>query len=162
MLKEEKEIYLLGDFNRDLLSNQVNKAWTDYMEPFGLFQIVTQATRETTESKTLIDHIYANCPENVKPVLVDNLYWPPNSSIQWNDFFENCLEKVLKEEKEIYLLGDFNRDLLSNQVNKAWTDYMEPFGLFQIVTQATRETTESKTLIDHIYANCPENVNSIK
>ena len=68
---------------------------------------------------------------------------------------------MLKEEKEIYLMGDFNRDLLSNQVNKAWTDYMEPFGLFQLVTQATRETAESKTLIDHIYANCQENVNSI-
>ena len=38
---------------------------------------------------------------------------------------------------------------------------MEQFGLFQLVTQVTRETAESKTLIDHIYANCPENVNSI-
>ena len=28
------------------------------------------------------------------------------TSIQWNEFFEDCIEKVLQEEKEIYILGD--------------------------------------------------------
>ena len=30
--------------------------------------------------------------------------------------FEECTEKVLGEEKEIYLLGDINRDLLNNHI----------------------------------------------
>ena len=38
---------------------------------------------------------------------------------------------------------------------------MEPFGLTQLVSEPTRVTGDSSTLIDHIYANCPENVNSI-
>ena len=38
---------------------------------------------------------------------------------------------------------------------------MEPFGLIQLISEATRVTPLSKTLIDHIYTNCPENVNSI-
>ena len=71
------------------------------------------------------------------------------------------MENVLKEEKEIYLMGDINRDLLNSNVNKAWTDYMEPFGLSQLVSEATRVTNETRTLIDHIYSNCPENVNSL-
>ena len=38
---------------------------------------------------------------------------------------------------------------------------MEPFGLTQLVSEATRVTNDSRTLIDHIYSNCPENINSI-
>ena len=58
-------------------------------------------------------------------------------------------------------MGDINRDLLNNQIKNAWTDYMEPFGLTQLVSEPTRVTGDSSTLIDHIYANCPENVNSL-
>ena len=58
-------------------------------------------------------------------------------------------------------MGDINRDLLNNQIKNAWSDYMEPFGLTQLVSEPTRVTGDSSTLIDHIYANCPENVNSI-
>ena len=73
MLKEEKEIYLMGDINRDLLNSQVKKAWTEYMEPFGLVQLVTEATRVTPSSKTLIDHIYWNCPDNVSSINVPRI-----------------------------------------------------------------------------------------
>ena len=100
-------------------------------------------------------------PVKSKPFLVGNIYRPPNSNIQWSEIFEDCIEHVLQEEKEIYLMGDINRDLLNDNIRKAWTDYMEPFGLIQLISEATRVTPLSKTLIDHIYTNCPENVNSI-
>ena len=38
---------------------------------------------------------------------------------------------------------------------------MEPFGLTQLVSEPTRVTGDSSTLLDHVYANCPENVNSL-
>ena len=100
-------------------------------------------------------------PVKSKPFLVGHIYRPPNSGVIWNELFEDCLENVLKEEKELYILGDINRDLLNNQINKAWSDYIEPFGLTQLVSEATRVTSHSRTLIDHIYSNCPENVNSL-
>ena len=62
-----------GDINRDLLNNQIYSVWNDYVEPFGLTQVVTEPTRVTSNSKTLIDHIYCNCPENVKSVSVPKL-----------------------------------------------------------------------------------------
>ena len=71
------------------------------------------------------------------------------------------MENVLRENKDIYLMGDINRDLLNNQIKNAWADYMEPFGLTQLVSEATRVTNDSRTLIDHIYSNCPENVSSL-
>ena len=100
-------------------------------------------------------------PTKSKSFLVGEVYRPPSSGIVWNEIFEDCLENVLEEEKEIYLLGDINRDLLNSQINKAWSDYIDPFGLTQLVTEATRVTPQSSTLIDHIYSNCPENVTSI-
>lgn len=72
-MQDEKEIYLLGDINRDLLNGHIQRAWNDYMEPFGLTQLVREPTRVTSDSKTLIDHIYSNCPENVKSVLVPKI-----------------------------------------------------------------------------------------
>ena len=99
-------------------------------------------------------------PYKSKSFLLGNIYRPPNSTIQWNEIFEDCIENVLREDKEIYLMGDINRDRLNNQIKNVWTEYMEPFGLTQLVSEATRVTSVSSTLIDHIYTNCPENVNS--
>ena len=64
------------------------------------------------------------------------------------------MENVLKEEKELYLMGDFNRDLLNVQIKKHWTEYTEPFCLTQILSEATRVTNDTRKLIDHIYSNC--------
>ena len=100
-------------------------------------------------------------PIKSKPFLVGQIYRPPSSGITWNEIFEEGIENVLKEEKEMYLIGDINRDLLNCQIKKSWSDYIEPFGLTQLVSEATRVTSVSKTLIDHIYSNCPENVTSI-
>ena len=47
---------------------------------------------------------------------VCKIYRPPHSTVQWNPIFEVCMENVLKEEKELYLMGDFNRDLLNVQI----------------------------------------------
>ena len=58
-------------------------------------------------------------------------------------------------------MGNINKDLLNNQIKHVWTEYMEPFGLTQLVSEATRVTGDFSTLIDHIYTICPENVNSL-
>ena len=100
-------------------------------------------------------------PKNSKSFLVGNLYRHPNEGVQWNEHFEDFMETVLGKQKEIYLLGDFNRDLMNENTRKAWLEYMEPFGLNQKVNYATRKTAHSQTLIDHIYCNVESNISSI-
>ena len=100
-------------------------------------------------------------PVNSKSFLLGNIYRPPNSTVEWNAIFEENIENVLREDKEIYLMGDINRDLLNSQIRNVWSEYMESFGLYQLVSGANRVTNDSQTLIDHIYSNCPENVNSL-
>ena len=46
-------------------NTQIKQAWSDYIEPFGTVQMVSEATRVTASSRTLIDHIYTNCTENI-------------------------------------------------------------------------------------------------
>ena len=58
-------------------------------------------------------------PVKSKPFLVGNIYRPPNSNIHWSETYEDCIEHVLQEEKEIYLMGDINRDLIYDNIRKA-------------------------------------------
>lgn len=51
-----------------------------------------------------------------KPFLLGNIYRPPISAVQWNSIFEDCIENVFREEKELYLMGDMTRDLLNYQI----------------------------------------------
>ena len=113
---------------------------------------------ETDEVECLFLEIF---PNNGKSFLIGNLYRNPKESVQWNQLFEDMTEKVLKEEKETYFLGDFNRDLLNSQIKKSWLEYMEQFGLIQQVTVPTRQTEVSSTLIDHVYSNSPSNISSV-
>lgn len=100
--------------------------------------------------------------KNSKSFLVGILYRHPNEGVQWNEHFEDLMETVLAEQKEIYLLGDFNRDLMSENTKNAWLEYIEPFGLHQKVNHPTRKTALSQTLIDHIYCNVETNISSIQ
>ena len=42
-------------------------------------------------------------------ILIGNLYRPPDSRIEYNDRFEDFMDKVSNVGKEIILMGDFNK-----------------------------------------------------
>ena len=46
------------------------------------------------------------------------MYRHPNETVQWNEIFDNQFDKILACEKEIYLMGDFNRELLQTNTKK--------------------------------------------
>ena len=98
-------------------------------------------------------------PKNSKPVLTGHFYRNPASSINWNEIFDDQVENAAEEEKEIFLLGDFNKDLLNPQIKTQWLDYMNYHGMSQHVNEPTRVVPNvSATLIDHIYSSFSENI----
>ena len=113
---------------------------------------------EVDEIECLLLEIF---PKKSKSYLIGILYRHPNESVNWNENFEILMDKLLETKKEFYLLGDFNRDLLNKQIKKSWLEYLEPFGLIQKVTEATRKSLNTETLIDHIYCNIESNINSV-
>ena len=68
MFKCRQEVILVGDYNLDMLVNEdegrkENKALKDLCDRFCLFNQITEPTRVTEKSKSLIDVILASHPE---------------------------------------------------------------------------------------------------
>ena len=73
-----------------------------------------------------------------------------------NQFLSPMLEKVSFESKEVYLMSDFNINLLNYESNKETADFlnnMHSNSLVPYITLPTRITPRSKTLIDNIFFN---------
>ena len=75
------------------------------------------------------------------------------------DFNISCLNKLLeniaKEQKSIFLLGDFNVNLLNhnehNQTNE-FLDSLVSTSFLPLILQPTRTTSHSNTLIDKLFS----------
>ena len=91
------------------------------------------------------------------------MYRPPDSRIEFNDRYEEFIHVVSNQNKEFILLqiGDFNRNLLNPEIDRDWGNFTSSLGLTQLISEPTRVTQESQTLIDHIYTNNEETINSV-
>ena len=70
------------------------------------------------------------------------------------------LKNVDNENKEIYLLGDLNCNLLdqSNSSAKHLHSIMQLYQLTQVIDKPTRITESSSTLLDVCITSCPERI----
>ena len=110
-----------------------------------------------------------------KPITIGVFYRPPNQA--------NFMELIVKsfsllnlKDDEIYLLGDFNINLLQNGnyilnrkglaacqgpvhtlINK-YQEFCQVFSLKQLITYPTRVTCNTSSLIDHILTNSAEKI----
>ena len=71
------------------------------------------------------------------------------------------MDIVINEDKEFVLLGDLNKNLLNEEIDRDWGNFITSLGLTQLVNEPTRVTKDSTTLIDHIYTNNEENIQYI-
>ncbi|MES9882038.1 MAG: reverse transcriptase family protein, partial [Sedimenticola sp.] len=101
-------------------------------------------------------------PEKGKQFLVGCMYRPPDSKVEWADRFEDCIDHVANEGKEIIILGDMNKNLLCDQISAEWLNFIHSLGLSQMVAEPTRVTSTTSTLIDHVYTNYEENISEVK
>ena len=75
------------------------------------------------------------------------------------NYLNKLLENICKEQKSIFLLGDFNINLLKyiehNQTNE-FLDALASNSFIPLILQPTRITSHSNTLIDNIFSNVIE------
>ena len=91
-------------------------------------------------------------------IIIGVIYRHP--SMDLTDFNCNYLNKLLentsKEQKSVFLLRDFNVNLLiyneHNQTNE-FLDSLAPNSFILLILQPTRITNHSNTLIDNIFSN---------
>ena len=90
-------------------------------------------------------------------VIVDCIYCHPHMDLnEFSDcYLNNLLDKLSKESKTVFLLCDFNIDLL-NYENHSLTnevhDLLSSYMVLRHIVQLTRKGDNSKTLIDNIYS----------
>ena len=94
------------------------------------------------------------------------IYRHPTMEIEdFNEkYFERFLEKLSKENKISYLLGDFNVDLLkieTDENTQKFYNILTSHLFIPHITIPTRITSHSRTLIDNIFSNNPHFTHSI-
>ena len=91
-------------------------------------------------------------------IIIGCIYRHPNMDLdEFNDNYLNTLlDKISKENKSVFLLGDFNVDLLKydkHAPTNAFLDSLSSHMFLPHIVQPTRISTTSKTLIDNIFSN---------
>ena len=92
----------------------------------------------------------------IKSVIIGVLYRPNTQPLADIDLFNETAEitsNLAKENKETYIMRDFNMDLLKFRTHEKTNDLLELMivkGYLPLITKPTRVTDHSATLIDHI------------
>ena len=91
-------------------------------------------------------------------IIIGCIYKHP--SMDLNDFntnyLNNLLDKVSKEQKSVFLLGDFNVNLLNYNDHNPTNEFLDSLASNSFVSyilQPTRLTSHSKALIDNTFSN---------
>ena len=84
---------------------------------------------------------------------------------EFNDstYINNLFDKLSKENKTVFLSGDFNIDLLNYNQHSLTNEFLDSLSsdmLLPHIVQPTKIRNNSKTLIDNIYSNviAPNNI----
>ena len=73
-----------------------------------------------------------------------------------DDYLNELLDKLSKENKTIFLLGDFSINLLNYDIHPPTNEFLDSLSSHYFlphILQPSRVTTNSKTLIDNIFSN---------
>jgi exonuclease III len=92
-------------------------------------------------------------PKFRKPVVVVSVYKPPDTD---NDIFLESLDAFLyflkSDSTQFIIMGDTNINFLSNdKASRTLKSLTKTFSLNQLISNPTRITNTSSTLIDHIF-----------
>ena len=92
---------------------------------------------------------------HIGKVLICSVY-RPDQNADYHEKLLNNFERAANYNPNVLILGDFNINILNVNSNYC-TDFMcSSLNLSQLVTEPTRVTTTSCTLIDHIYSSFSE------
>ena len=90
-------------------------------------------------------------------IVVASIYRHPRYNLsEFISYLEKCLNTLTKENKEIYLCGDFNIDLLqieTNNHNQQFYNMLCSYGFLPKIIQPTRVTENTSSLINNIFSN---------
>ena len=112
------------------------------------------------EVNSVFVEILKNSLNAKKNVICGCIYRPPSMSlVTFNKLLSDMFGKILRENKYIYLIGDFNVNILHDVPGGLSTqEFKNIFSTnycFPLINIPTRVTMNSASLIDNMYSNFP-------
>ena len=91
-------------------------------------------------------------------IVIGCIYKHPNMDVLGfkNNYLNQIFEILSKEQKQVFLLGDFNINLLNYNDHQTTNDFLDSLAsnsFIPYILHPTRITSHSKTLIDNIFSN---------
>ena len=130
------------------------------------FQTRDDLTSTDDDFESVFIEIDKTTLNKCRNVVIGVIYRPPNSDIvTFNDSLAVVLEKLKNENKICYLLGDYNIDLLNYERHIATSEFIElmhSYCFISLINRPTRITNTSATLIDNIFTNDINLINSFQ
>ena len=74
---------------------------------------------------------------------------------EFNNILNNLLKKINQEQKTVFLLGDFNIDLMHYNEHKPTNEFLDSLAsnsYLPYIIQPSRHTSHSRTLINNIFS----------
>ena len=94
----------------------------------------------------------------IKKVLIGGFYRPPNSNTGYMDLIKESIDRAYNTNiVDIIITGDFNFNMMSNNLNKLKELILE-YNLNQLITDPTHFTETSSSLIDLILVRNQANI----
>ena len=94
---------------------------------------------------------------NSKNVIVGNIYRAHRTDIDlFNTDLSNCLDRIASENKNCYISGDFNLDILRYNTDSKINEFVNNFyshNMYPLIDRPTRITSHSATILDNIFTN---------
>ena len=152
----DNEIHVIG---YDLIRNDRNRYGG------GVVLYVRHNIPFSVRNDLIYNHLEMVCIEVSRPYnksfLISTWYRPPNSNLELFDEWALFLSKCDNENCELIIVGDFNCD-----VGKSPPDHQTQklqficrlYQIDQLITEPTRVTPTSATVIDLIFTNRSENI----
>ena len=101
--------------------------------------------------------LYLLSERSKKNIVIGVIYRPPVQDVnEFNAFTDVLRSQITKHGKLVYLMGDFNINLLNEDVQMQTQDFLNilsSYCLYPSITKPTRITVNSATLIDNIFTN---------
>ena len=98
---------------------------------------------------------------NSKNIICGIIYRQHNSPEFFQSYFEETVERLASTNKNVYVFGDFNIDLLKCETSKFSHEFfltLQSCYLIPTIDKPTRVHRNSATLIDNIFVNTPDRI----
>ena len=157
--EQNKSLYDISGYTSYHLTKDVN----DLVRGHGVSVYIRSIYESTiidryTICKEYLECIFIDVTFGINSYIIGVVYRPPNSNVNsFTEEFFNMVNSIKsKFKKPLYLMGDYNLDLLKYDENKYVCEFLDMFfsyGFIPLINRPTRVTEKTATIIDHIYTN---------